>query len=202
MPTTDPSPGRLSLENAMVVDGCALIRDFGRLMPKERAMRSKRLAIWLGAGAFCWSPFHLLAWRIPPAQTSDRPGQSGRRPKCRPRTAAGRPVRVYRQVQTLPPDAVRECQAWYVQEHRPSGTVITPRMQCWRTRVGSRRHADPHGRAYQPSRPMRLSFATRLRRSPRRHMLPLPTQHSGGVSTARSPHADRGSASRNEERSI
>ena len=31
------------------------------------------------------------------------------------------------------PDAVRECSVAYVQEHRPSGTVITPHMSCfWR----------------------------------------------------------------------
>ena len=31
------------------------------------------------------------------------------------------------------PNAVRECTAHYVQEVRPSGTVITPRMNCyWR----------------------------------------------------------------------
>lgn len=31
------------------------------------------------------------------------------------------------------PDAVRECNATYVQEFRPSGTVIVPRMHCyWR----------------------------------------------------------------------
>ncbi|MCD0422764.1 hypothetical protein LOC51_36625 [Rubrivivax sp. JA1024] len=31
------------------------------------------------------------------------------------------------------PNAVRECTASYVQEHRPSGTVIVPRMNCfWR----------------------------------------------------------------------
>jgi hypothetical protein len=29
------------------------------------------------------------------------------------------------------PDAVRECRAWYVQEFRPSGTVVVPRMRCW-----------------------------------------------------------------------
>ncbi len=35
--------------------------------------------------------------------------------------------------QDLPPDAVRECNATYVQEYRPSGTVIVPRMSCyWR----------------------------------------------------------------------
>jgi hypothetical protein len=31
------------------------------------------------------------------------------------------------------PNAVRVCNAHYVQEYRPSGTVITPRMHCyWR----------------------------------------------------------------------
>jgi hypothetical protein len=31
------------------------------------------------------------------------------------------------------PNAVRECTATYVQEYRPSGTVIVPRMSCvWR----------------------------------------------------------------------
>ena len=31
------------------------------------------------------------------------------------------------------PNAVRECTATYVQEYRPSGTVIVPRMNCfWR----------------------------------------------------------------------
>lgn len=29
------------------------------------------------------------------------------------------------------PGAVRECRARYVQEFRPSGTVIVPRMNCW-----------------------------------------------------------------------
>lgn len=40
-------------------------------------------------------------------------------------------IRVNRQVRVLPPDAVRQCRAWYVQEARPSGVVIVPRMQCW-----------------------------------------------------------------------
>jgi hypothetical protein len=31
------------------------------------------------------------------------------------------------------PNAVRDCSAHYVREYRPSGTVITPRMNChWR----------------------------------------------------------------------
>jgi hypothetical protein len=29
------------------------------------------------------------------------------------------------------PNAVRQCFAWIEPEHRPSGTVIVPRMHCW-----------------------------------------------------------------------
>ena len=53
-----------------------------------------------------------------------------------------RRVPIYRQDQWEPdvyprynpgPNAVRSCAATYVQEYRPSGTVITPRMNCyWR----------------------------------------------------------------------
>jgi len=53
-----------------------------------------------------------------------------------------RRVPIYRQDEWAPdvyprynpgPNAVRDCSAHYVQEYRPSGTVITPRMNCvWR----------------------------------------------------------------------
>jgi len=29
------------------------------------------------------------------------------------------------------PKAVRQCVDWYATEHRPSGTVIVPKMRCW-----------------------------------------------------------------------
>jgi len=51
-------------------------------------------------------------------------------------------VPIYRREEWVPdvyprynpgPNAVRDCTAHYVQEYRPSGTVITPRMNCyWR----------------------------------------------------------------------
>lgn len=51
-------------------------------------------------------------------------------------------LRVYPNYEAVPevyprynpgPNAVRECNAFYVQEYRPSGTVIVPRMSChWR----------------------------------------------------------------------
>ena len=53
-----------------------------------------------------------------------------------------RRVPIYRQEEWAPDvyprynpgrNAVRDCTAHYVQEYRPSGTVITPRMNChWR----------------------------------------------------------------------
>jgi hypothetical protein len=61
-------------------------------------------------------------------------GVSAEARKRRPR------VRIYREDErgVYPsynpgPDAVRDCTAHYVQEFRPSGTVIVPRMNCyWR----------------------------------------------------------------------
>lgn len=42
-------------------------------------------------------------------------------------------VRVYRGSYYPGPNAARICNAHYVQEYRPSGTVIVPRMRCyWR----------------------------------------------------------------------
>ena len=58
------------------------------------------------------------------------------------RRRAIRRVPIYRREEWRPdvypqynpgPNAVRDCTATYVQEYRPSGTVITPRMNCyWR----------------------------------------------------------------------
>jgi hypothetical protein len=61
----------------------------------------------------------------------------------RRRTRPTRRVPIYPRYQAEPdgvyprynpgPNAVRDCTATYVEEHRPSGTVITPRMSCfWR----------------------------------------------------------------------
>jgi hypothetical protein len=61
-----------------------------------------------------------------------------------PRRRAVRRIPIYPRYQGEPadgvypryypgPNAVRDCTATYVEEHRPSGTVITPRMNCfWR----------------------------------------------------------------------
>ena len=64
---------------------------------------------------------------VPPAQ------RRYRRPQTRLRVTPNR-----EQIEVYPryypgPDAVRQCNAEYVQEFRPSGTVIVPHMTCvWR----------------------------------------------------------------------
>ena len=73
-----------------------------------------------------------LAQASPPAEAAPRPA---RRPPIR--------LRVYQRYEPEPDgvypryfpgsNAVRDCTATYVQEYRPSGTVIVPRMHCfWR----------------------------------------------------------------------
>jgi hypothetical protein len=71
-----------------------------------------------------------LAQAVPPDATPPR-----KRPPTRLRV---QPYYYDDQIRVYPrynpgPDAVRECNATYVQEYRPSGTVIVPRMSCyWR----------------------------------------------------------------------
>jgi hypothetical protein len=58
-------------------------------------------------------------------------GQTGVQRRVRVRRAPTR-IRVYRLPYGYPgPNAVRQCSSWLAQEHRPSGTVIVPRMRCW-----------------------------------------------------------------------
>ena len=40
-------------------------------------------------------------------------------------------ITIYPRRRELGPNAKRYCRARLVQEYRPSGTVIVPRMQCW-----------------------------------------------------------------------
>ena len=61
------------------------------------------------------------------AQSSQNTGQRRVRVRRSPTQ-----VRVYRLPSNyLGPNAVRQCTARLVQDHRPSGTVIVPRMHCW-----------------------------------------------------------------------
>jgi hypothetical protein len=72
------------------------------------------------------------------AQTAQR----ARRPRTtltvRPRRFDVAPPRHFSTPYPLPyavdypgPNTVRQCAARYVEEHRPSGTVIVPRVRCW-----------------------------------------------------------------------
>jgi hypothetical protein len=86
------------------------------------------------AGAGAQSAPTRMAQASPPADAQPAPQRVRRLP---------RRVPIYPRYQPEPdgvypryypgPNAVRECTATYVQEFRPSGTVIVPRMSCvWR----------------------------------------------------------------------
>jgi hypothetical protein len=64
--------------------------------------------------------------------------QNRARPRTRIRVQKYYPYRRYHSLYPLPydieypgPNAKRACTARYVQEYRPSGTVVVPRMSCW-----------------------------------------------------------------------
>ena len=79
-----------------------------------------------------------LAQASPPADAPARVRRPLRRLPIYPRYQAEPDDGVYPRYNPGP-NAVRECTATYVQEYRPSGTVIVPRMNCaWRqVRVGN-----------------------------------------------------------------
>jgi len=93
----------------------------------------------------------LAAWALPEAQgqaqaqqasasAQSEPLVKSRSRKARPQIRV-RPRCVYRTYHTIypppndcewpGPNAKRNCSVRYVQEFRPSGTVIVPRMNCW-----------------------------------------------------------------------
>ena len=77
-----------------------------------------------------------------PRASAPRCGGAERAQQARARTRLRvRPIYPYRRYHSLypvpyasnipGPNAKRECVARYVEEYRPSGTVIVPRMRCW-----------------------------------------------------------------------
>jgi hypothetical protein len=96
-------------------------------------------AVWMIlAGAIAWPASHAAAQSASPeikvAQAAPQDVPPAPRRTHRPPTRL-RVTPNYGQVEVYPryypgPDAVRECNATYVQEFRPSGTVIVPRMHC------------------------------------------------------------------------
>lgn len=108
-------------------------------------MHSGKRAISAGVSVTLAAAFSLVA-----ANTQAQTGSQGTQiaqaaidePYARPAPPSRR-LRVYPREQAEPdgvyprynpgPNAVRVCSASYVQEYRPSGTVIVPRMTCvWR----------------------------------------------------------------------
>ena len=100
------------------------------------------VAIWAAFAGF------LLPGTMAQAQTASPGLRNAHAPTAAVTDASAqrrRPLRrvpIYREDRWAPdvyprynpgPNAVRDCTATYVQEYRPSGTVITPRMNCyWR----------------------------------------------------------------------
>jgi len=98
------------------------------------------LLLGLFAAAPCRALSEIQTVGVGPSEAA-KP-QQARRPANRPRTRLlVRPVYPYRHTHSIypvpyrfdypGPNAKRECVARYVEEHRPSGTVVTPRMRCW-----------------------------------------------------------------------
>jgi hypothetical protein len=94
-----------------------------------------------------WAPIVaallLAAFAVEPGVAQPRDGyQSAQseRPRSRTRVYV-RPVYPYRRhhafypppydIEYPGPNAHRECSGGFATEHRPSGTVITPRLRCW-----------------------------------------------------------------------
>jgi len=92
------------------------------------------LALGDGPGAAVAQP----ASAISTAQPAPLIRVQARRTRPQIRVRPRYPYRNYHSAYPLPyateypgPNAVRQCVDWYATEHRPSGTVIVPRMRCW-----------------------------------------------------------------------
>jgi hypothetical protein len=105
------------------------------------SMKRIMVAVLLAASAGVWLPG--AEAQAQTAQPNVRLAQAA--PEAGDRVAPRRRLRrvpIYRpdhwEPDVIPrynpgPNAVRDCTATYVKEYRPSGTVITPRMNCfWR----------------------------------------------------------------------
>jgi hypothetical protein len=96
------------------------------------------IAVALSLGLFADAPCLALSQ----INTDGAASAEDIQPESLPRTRLRvRPVYPYRHTNSIypvpyrfdypGPNAKRECTARYVQEFRPSGTVIVPRMHCW-----------------------------------------------------------------------
>jgi hypothetical protein len=98
------------------------------------------IGLVLSFGLFAAEPCLALSelQTVGAGSAADAQQASARRAKSR---VLVRPIYPYRHTHSIypvpyrfdcpGPIAKRECVARYVEEHRPSGTVVTPRMHCW-----------------------------------------------------------------------
>jgi hypothetical protein len=98
------------------------------------------IAIASSLGLFAAAPSRALSevQTVGAGPAADARAQQTSRPRARLRVQPIYPYRHFHSVYPVPyryeypgPNAKRECVARYVEEHRPSGTVVTPRMHCW-----------------------------------------------------------------------
>lgn len=123
---------------AAIGDRTAREQDLGGVM--KRIVTGTLLAVLAAASLSVPSAQAQTAPSARPAVQATAPTVSDASAQQRRRTL--RRIPIYRQDHWEPdviprynpgPNAVRDCTATYVQEYRPSGTVITPRMNCfWR----------------------------------------------------------------------
>jgi hypothetical protein len=111
-----------------------------------RAMRVGKRAVWVVALSVSLAAACSLFAAGADAQTASQGTRTAQATSEDPLAQPARPLRrlrIYPRYQAEPdgvypryypgPNAVRVCNASYVQEHRPSGTVIVPHMTCvWR----------------------------------------------------------------------
>jgi len=90
-------------------------------------------------GLLAAEPSHALSeiQTVGAASTAEAQPQRVRRARTKVIVRKGYPYRHYHSIYPVPyrfdypgPNAKRECVARYVEEYRPSGTVVTPRMNC------------------------------------------------------------------------
>ena len=125
----------MSLFNPCFVVIAPVFCDRGALLRLTRARQSETVLLLL----LLLVPGTLLVVYGAQAQTAARSADRAAPSDLSAQTRRPR-VRIYREDDrgVYPsynpgPDAVRDCTAHYVQEFRPSGTVIVPRMTCyWR----------------------------------------------------------------------
>jgi hypothetical protein len=96
-------------------------------------MAAMGFAVALGGLPMAGAAQAETAARVTQAQPGSDVSAQSRRPRARVRIYRNDDERGVYPSYNPGPNAVRDCTATYVQEFRPSGTVIVPRMNCyWR----------------------------------------------------------------------